>query len=269
MSVLLDMHIYRFVLAALFFSLLACSGPTTVQTRSLSEAPSIDASLSDWDGALTPVKDRSVSISALPTDSLLYVALLIQDRDLIRSVAEKGLIVWVDPAGKQRHTYGIRYPYGRRAQRPQEGSPDASTSSVQSSALGEVLSSDVGILRNDTLRSRRPPHFSSGLRLEASLDSGSLIYELALPVDRSSEGGQLGLREPLGTAVGIGLQTPEAGDEPGLSDPSGSVPSVTGPGRRGRSPRGRRGRRQRPVPEVQDSRTTLDLWTRVLSPGGS
>lgn len=262
------MRIRWLLLMAVGFALLRCGGPITVQTRPLPEAPSIDASLSDWDGTLTPVKERSVSMGALPTDSLLYVALLIQDRDLIRTVAERGLIVWVDPAGKQQHTYGIRYPYGIQAQRSRQGTPDASPPSAQASALDDVLSSDVGILRNDTLRQRMPPRFSSGLRLKASLDSRSLIYEVAIPVGRSSEGAEMGLQAPLAGTVGIGLLTPNADEEPALSDPSRGIPSVTDPGRRGRSPRGRR-RRQRRSPQVQDNRPTLDLWTRIVSSSGS
>ena len=79
----------------------ACSSPPTLRTQSLSQAPSVDGTLSEWDGGLTRVGDRSVSMSAAPTDSLLYLAVVISDQSLVRSVAEKGLVVWVDPTGKQ------------------------------------------------------------------------------------------------------------------------------------------------------------------------
>lgn len=254
----------------------ACSGPSTLQPQSLSRAPTIDGALSDWGGTLTRVEDGSVSMSALPTDSTLYLALLIRDQGLIRSVAEQGLVVWVDPSGKEKHTYGVRYPLGLRAQRAERrGGASASGAPKRSLVLGDLFPSDLAIIRNDTIRHRMPAGFSSGLQARATLDTGSLIYEIAIPVAPSgSRPGaadwQHGLRTPLGTAVAIGLETPDPDDDSGLVGRPQGVPSVTGRRGRGRSSRGRRrSRRGRQSPPSQSPESpSLDLWTKVVSAKG-
>ena len=262
-------------------SLGACSSPPTLQSHSLSQAPAIDGALSEWGGALARVDGRSVSMSAAPTDSLLYLAVVIPDRDLIRSVAENGLIVWIDPAGEERHTYGVRYPLGRRAQQAganQRGGASGTDAPRGGSPLEELFPSDLAVIRNDTVRYRMPAGLSSALRAQATLDTGSLIYEMAVPVSssRSATTGdrwEHGLHAQLGSTVAIGLQTPDPDDTDLVTPSSQGIPSVTGRGGRRRSPRGRRrGRRRQqrqqpsaPAPE----RPTLDLWTRIAVSGGS
>ncbi|PSQ65790.1 MAG: hypothetical protein BRD32_03730 [Bacteroidetes bacterium QH_2_64_74] len=248
------MRISRFglVLTVLVGVLLAgaCSSPPTLRTQSLSQAPTVDGTLSDWEGTLTRVGDESVSMSVFPSDSTVYLALLIPDQSLIRAVAEQGLVVWVDPSGGQAHTYGVRYPLGLRAQRAERsaGAP-TSNSSQRSLVLDDLLPSDLAVIRNDTVRHRMPAGLSS---------------------ER-----QHGLHAPLGDAVAVGLETPDPEDDTDLLDRSQGIPSVTGRGgrgRRGRSPRGRRrGRRGQPSsPSSQaPEQPTLDLWTRVVVANGS
>lgn len=259
----------------------ACSGPPTLQSDSLASPPTVDGALSEWGGALTRVGDRSVSLSAAPTDSLLYLAVVIPDRDLIRSVAENGLIVWVDPAGAERHTYGVRYPLGRRAGQSgteQGGEAAGAGAPRAASALEELFPSDLAVIRNDTVRYRMPAGLSSALKAQATIDTGALIYELAVPVSpsRTAAAGdrwEHGLRERLGETVAVGLQIPDPDDTDLVMPSSRGIPSVTGRGGGRRSPRGRRRGRQRrqnqqrsaPAPD----RPTLDLWTRIVLSGGS
>ncbi|WP_263792953.1 hypothetical protein [Salinibacter sp.] len=267
------------VLAGIFGG--GCSSPPTLQSHSLSQAPAIDGALSEWGGALARVDGRSVSMSAAPTDSLLYLAVVIPDRDLIRSVAENGLIVWIDPAGEERHTYGVRYPLGRRAQQAganQRGGASGGDVPRGGAPLDDLFPSDLAVIRNDTVRYRMPAGLSSALRAQATLDTGSLIYEMAVPVSpsRSSTTGdrwEHGLRGELGSTVAVGLQTPDPDDTDLVTPSSRGIPSVTGRGGRRRSPRGRRpGRRrqqrQQPSAPTPD-RPTLDLWTRIAGAGGS
>lgn len=258
-------------LFGLFFFVGACgSSPATLQTQSMSQAPSIDGALADWNGRLTRLGDRSISMSAHPTDSLLYVALLVQDPGLIRSVARNGLIVWVDPSGKRKHTYGLQYPFGLRAQRrARQVSGGASGGQGRSSSLSQVLQSDFAVLRDDTVRHRAPAQFaSSGLRIKARLSPGSLIYEAAIPVNEpAADRDRLGLRTSLDAGLAIGLETPKP--EEGLSDDQQDEPTLVGPTGRGRTPgRRRRGRRRgrRPPPRAQSpDLPTLNLWVRVVS----
>jgi hypothetical protein len=249
----------------------ACSGPVTLQSRSMSEAPSVDGRIDEWGGNLDYLDDEPVAMSASPTDSLLYVAIVIQDRALIRTVAANGLIVWVDPTGGQKRGYGIQYPVGLRAQRAGQRETSSEASGQPARGLDQINLSELNVVWHDSTRRRLPAHFSSGLRAKATLDPGSLIYELAIPVGEGAGGSarrKHGLPSSLRSAVGIGLQTPEPGDgDTDLSMPDRGIPSVTGRPGQGRTRRGRRGqRRQTPEKPDQDEQIpTLDLWTKVVT----
>jgi len=259
------------------FLLSACSGPPTLQSHSLSQAPTVDGTISEWGGALTRVGKQSVSMSAAPTDSLLYLAIVIPDQSLIRSVAKNGLIVWVDPTNQQAHTYGVRYPLGLRAQRAQQATSRGGEGAPQKMALEDLFPSDLAIIRNDTVRHRMPAGFSSALKVKATLNTGALVYEMAVPVSSadgpaSGDAQQHGLQTPLRRSLFVGLVTPDPDDDSALMPSSRGVPSVTG--RRGgrRTARGRRRGRQRnqpasPVRTPDEAR--LELWTQVSSSGGS
>lgn len=253
----------------------ACSGPPALQSQSLSQAPSIDGELSEWGGALTRVEDSPVSTSVVPTDSMLYIALLVPERDLMRAVAENGLIVWVDPSDTQQHTYGLQYPLGlRAAQRSRASSPG----SEGRASLDDLFPSDLIVIRNDTIQHRMPAGLSSDLRVQATLNTGALIYEAAIPVphsasDETADAQEHGLLEPPGSAVAVGVETPDPEEDSDRFERSSGIPSVTGRGgrgrgRRGRSPRGRqrggqRGSQSSPASQSPDL-PTLDLWMRVV-----
>lgn len=250
----------------------ACSGPAKISQQTLSEPPSIDGSLNDWGGALTYVNDRPISVGAFPTDSLLYVAVSIQDRKLIQSVAANGLIVWVDPTNEQKRSYGIQYPLGLRRQGVgQTGTGEEEPPSTQqTSLLSQVSLSELEVVRGDSARRRIPARFSSGLRADAELGAGSLIYEVAIPIrdEDGSVGGQNrrhGMRTGFSETVSLGLETPQPDEDADLLDQREGTPTMTG----GRNRRGRRGSPRRRLPEAQRSdQPSLDLWVTIV-PGDS
>ena len=229
----------------------------------MTEPPAVDGSIEEW-GELTPVDGPSVSVAAHPTDSLLYVALLVQDQSLVRSLAVNGLVVWVDPSGGQRRAYGIQYPLGLRRQRA--GQVQAQSPERSAVGLDDVALTELEVVRGDTARQRIPARFSSGLRGKAVLDPSSLIYEVAIPVGASPDGARAthGLRASLDGPVGLGLEIPEPeedDDETNVNQ-GGNIGSVTG--RRGRRRRRRqRRRRQRQRQQSGPQFATLDLWMTV------
>lgn len=256
------------VLGLALLLIAGCSGPTSLQRGTVSEEPVIDGALDEWGRSLDYVDDRPVSMSVRPTDSLLYVAISIQEQPLVRSVVEKGLIVWVDPTDSQEQTYGIRYPLGLRMQRAERTRGEASESGPSVADLEDLFLSELEVLRGDA-RARIPAQFSSGLRAKMTLGQGSLVYELAVPVNEPASPDAHGLRAPLSGSVGVGLQTPSEDDETVSVAPA--PPSAGTPSGRGRPPRGgqrggRRGRRggqQPPPPPSTPDRPELDLWTTI------
>ena len=278
-------------LAALFSLFLggACSSPTVLQTQSLSQTPSVDGNISEWGGTLTPVGERSVTMGTTRSDGLLYLAVVISDQSLIRSVAANGLVVWVDPSGNQQHTYGVQYPIALPAQRAAQKTTEESSGTARAS-LGQLFPSDLAIIRDDTVRHRMPSRFStileagspdraalvSALEAQATLNTGSLIYEISIPVkpstaSSSADDWKHGLRTSLGQSLSVGLETPDPSEDSELLNRAPGIPSVTGTGGRSRSPRGRqRGQRGRRAPSsASPSLPTLNLWMRVVSSSSS
>jgi hypothetical protein len=223
--------------------------------------PAVDGSIEEWGGRLTPVDGSSVSAAAYPTDSLLYVALLVQDRALVRSLAVNGLVLWVDPAGGQRRAYGVQYPLGLRRQRA--GQPQAPAPEEGGAGLDDVSLAELEVVRGDTARRRIPARFSSGLRGKAVLDPSSLIYEVAIPVGASSGRDRThGLRASLSGPVGLGVEITEPEDDDEATVNQGeSIGSVTG--RRGRRGRRRRRRQRQRQQSSGPQFATLDLWMTV------
>ncbi len=241
----------------------ACSGPMSLSEAPLTDAPSVDGSLAEWGDRLTALDNDAVSMGALSTDSLLYVAVLVRDRALVQTIAQQGLVVWIDPSGGTTPVYGVQYPLGVRRQQAgraeRRGAPDA----VEAVSLDELE-----VLRGDTLRTRIPARFSSGLRGEVTLDSGSLICEVALPVGPAATS-EHSLATPLGRTVGLGLQTPTAEEnappevpEPDIAASSGRTDRPS-PQQGRPSPRSRERDRQRPDPPARRTQSTLDQWVTI------
>jgi hypothetical protein len=192
-------------------------------------------------------------MGALSTDSLLYVAVLVRDRALVQTIAERGLRVWVDPEGGTRRAYGVQYPLGLRRQQAGRTTPEATT-------LDAVTLRELEVIRGDTLRRRIPAQYSAGLRGRAVLDPSSLICELAIPVRPTAEHA---LPTALGATVGLGLETPDPDD---ASSGRASSPDRPAPSAGGRtSPQRRRDARQQqqsaPTPSPRQPR--LDLWVTL------
>lgn len=244
-------------LLMLFVLIGGCGAPPSLSDAPLTEAPSVDGSLAEWEGRLMPLDNPSVSMAALPTDSLLYVAVLVRDQRLVRTIADRGLIVWVDPAGGTNRTYGIQYPLG--LQRQQAGRPPSRPSK---NPIDAVSLDELEVLRGDTLRTRIPARFSSGLRAQATLSSGSLIYEAALPVGPTASPTHR-IASSLGPTVGLGLETP--------SPEKSSTPTVDAPDlvssdpTERRRPRSRQRDRQPPEPPQRNQNPTLNQWVTLTT----
>jgi len=244
----------------------ACSSPPALQKTTLTQPPSVDGALNEWGGGLSTVED-GVSMSAAPTDSLLYVAAVVSDPALIRAVARHGLILWVDPTAARASTYGVQYPIGLSAQRParsRRDAPAAPGTRSPGSLLDPLLPSDLAVIRNDTIRHRRPSRLVSALKARITLDTGVLVYEVGIPLQRGpqdAEAATYSLRTPLNGPLALGLQTPNATGIDLQGTAGTGIPSVTGSGRRTSS---QRRQRQRASARRMAS---LDLWVTVPAAG--
>lgn len=215
----------------------------------------MDGTLAEWGPRLTALNNAPASMAALPTDSLLYVAVLVRDQTLVRTIVERGLIIWVDPAGGTDRTYGVQYPMGLRRQQAGQSSPQSSPQDLDAVSLDELE-----VLRGDTLRTRVPARFSSGLRGAATLNSGALICEVALPVGPNAPSSHQ-IAASLGQTVGLGLETPSPDASPEPEMPESDI-APSGRNER-RPPQPEQRDRQPPTPPPSDQQPTLNQWVTL------
>jgi hypothetical protein len=241
------------------------SGPALTST--VPETPiSVDGSIDDWQGDLTPLEDGALSIGVRNDASVLYVVARTSDRRLMQRFVTRGLVLWLDPEGGTDEVLGVEYPTGAQptgdAQRP---TTDALRTLLESSLTEmRVRPADAEDWRVHAADGSR------GIETAATIDDfGALTVEFRVPLaaDAEERGAPSGRTYALGAGpdgtVGVGIATPEREDE-GLST------AVTNRGTAATSSRRRRRRRQRRARrrQLQAAAQTIDIWTtaRLAAP---
>ncbi|MDY6916194.1 MAG: hypothetical protein SVM86_07765 [Candidatus Cloacimonadota bacterium] len=97
-----------FLLVIISLSLLGCK--TTKLTSTLKTAKIIiDANITEWEGKMTTLSRKKVSIGAQHDDRYLYLCLQLNNQKIIPSIMRKGFELWFDGAGRKNETVGIRF----------------------------------------------------------------------------------------------------------------------------------------------------------------
>jgi hypothetical protein len=186
--------------------LVSCGG-SHLTSRWRDRAIAVDGDASDWDGALTTVKDGGFQIGAENDGESLYLCLRAPaDEQDARRLA-RGFTVWLDPAGGKEHALGVRFPpafAGRRMSREpgEEGAPpDTGEAAV------DRLNDRIRVVHGDE-DAATLGDLVAGTGVEARM-GGALVgrvYELRVPL--VAEAGQgTGLPVRPGSKIGLGLET--------------------------------------------------------------
>lgn len=235
----------------------------------------VDAAADEWQDALVPVEGEDGLSMAVRNDAdALYFTLVATDETLIQQIALRGLTVWFDPDGGKEKQLGIEFPLGRMADRRLEGDERAEPESWPPPRerggrdaprdLPEPRTNQL-VLRygTDTPGEHHPVDGVAGVQVAAALDTGTLIYELRVPLQAGDDAFALGVTP--GTQVGLGLETPEIERPAGRGRrkmPGGGPPGGMG----GRGPGGPGGpgggQGMPPSPE------SLSTWMRVTLANG-
>jgi len=74
---------------------------------------SIDGKYKDWGGAESYYDERAkVIINLVNDENYLYISIITRNREIEAKVMNSGLVVWFDPEGKNKKTFGIQFPTG-------------------------------------------------------------------------------------------------------------------------------------------------------------
>ncbi|MFQ5569213.1 MAG: hypothetical protein ACE5G0_06035 [Rhodothermales bacterium] len=238
----------------------------------------IDGSDIDWQGALQRVDKEDVSVGILNDDTHLYLCLVTGDRALQSQIIGRGFTLWFDPAGGKAKTFGIRFPLGMQGQRRAGGSPLDRQDPEMRRRRFEASLSELEIFGGGDKESHRLLVADvPGIEVKTTLAMTTLIYELKIPLQPSDEQ-PYAIGAEVGSAIGIGLETPEidrdalrerlGGQRPGGGRGGGLGGRGSGRGGRGFGGRGGgagRGGAQRP-----QMPGPLKIWTTVgLAPANA
>jgi hypothetical protein len=172
----------------------------------------IDGNDEDWRDLTQPVKGQHFSVGFVNDDEALYFCLLTKDATTLQQVSRVGLILWLDPAGGKKKTFGVRFPvaygpgYNRRPNRSSGGEGD--TPSRGPDSQSDPAQHDIEILgpgRNDV---REVENGQSGVTARYRIRGDLLVYEIRIPLRKSEQVPFAPGVDP-GAALRVELQTPE------------------------------------------------------------
>lgn len=229
----------------------------------------IDGLATEWGSRFFYLEDAHVSLGIRNDQDFLYVCLVSSERQFRRQMMDLGLTVWFEPEDGKK--LGIHYPIGFRGHgtsapfnREHPRSPEDTEQGVEESLENLEL---LGPGKED--RQLFPALEVPGIRVSVGGSQGSSVYELRVPLRRSSD-------HPYAVGAGAG-STVTLGIETGKSEPkirqggmNGGETGRRGRGHRGGGPPGGEGREEgrsgrgtargdRPKP--------LDFWAKVQLSG--
>jgi hypothetical protein len=214
-------------------ALAGCGSTQDLSSAWSSNAVTIDGDASDWGSGLANLKDTKVYLGVRNDGDYLYLCLNSQDQQFRRQMIGLGLTVWFEPKGGDR--LGILFPIGIL----KEGGRSAfeggeSQDPEDREQIGQQALRDFEVLgpgKDD--RNLFSVVQSPGISMKVGGRKGQTVYELRVPLKKSSEHPYAIGADP-GSTVGIEIET---GKFEGGSRPGGMGEGMRG----GRRPRGGEG----------------------------
>jgi hypothetical protein len=209
----------------------------------------VDGRSMDWLDTLTYVEEFNVSVGIANDTDYLYICAVVENPFVRMQVMRQGLTVWFDPKGGREKAMGVRFPLGSQGKRepPAEFEEEPDIEKLQRTfpmSLNEL--EILGPDRKEVRRMRKAE--AKGVDVTMSVSSGKLVYELKIPLIKSSDRPYAVNVQP-GTSFGIGIEISprrDMGQSPrrktgGMGRPvGGGNPGMGGRGGMGQMPGGGR-----------------------------
>lgn len=247
-----------------------CSSVKSLESSTPAGPITIDAEIGDWNNSIRKLDSETVSMGVLNDDDHLYVALYVADQHTTGQIMRSGFILWLDPEGGKEKSLGIHFPLGMAALGPRGGrSANVTGAAPGNPSLTPESTSqrftdqngEIEILTHDAPGMRFQVDSVPGIDVKASVEYGTLVYELKIPLQNNGEFPYAVDAEP-GAEIGVGLETPEMGRQTNGQGPASGGIRGGGGGRGGRGGGGGGGRPGGGLGGVQTD-PPLDIWTSV------
>jgi hypothetical protein len=149
----------------------------------------IDGSATDWEGKTVVLRNHNATLGIQHDDEFLYLCFTTSDRQLQFQVLAMGMTAWFDPEGKEKKSFGVRFPLGMEA--PARMLPRPGPGAADIDFLGVALQRQrlelelIGPGPEQTTRGTIGQFPGVNVRLGRYQDV--LIYELKVPLKPSSQ----------------------------------------------------------------------------------
>ncbi|HTY11904.1 MAG TPA: hypothetical protein VMF88_12630 [Bacteroidota bacterium] len=173
----------------------------------------IDGRNTEWGTSLVLLDDKETSIAILNDSDFIYIGLVSTNRNLRNQVARRGMTVWFDVEGGKDQKFGVHYPMGFEAVRPEsEAGSDAGS---QPSITQSTMPADDLEIEGPGKDDHHPMTFAEagGIEAKYKIANGVLVYEMKVPLsDRSTSPFTVGAKS--GAVIGVGAETSNAKSSP-------------------------------------------------------
>lgn len=197
----------------------------------------IDGISRDWLGALTYIEEPDISVGLLNDENFIYICLIAEEQYIRAQVMRQGLILWFDPYGGKKKTFGIRFPIGMRERgMPMRMSEDELDPEKLRGPFRKSMR-ELEILRpGKDKKERMLIAKAKGINVRMDAASGMLVYEIKVPLIRSAQHPYAIGGKP-GKTVGIGFVSPKINMKMMGRRMGGGMPGVGGRSGMGRGTR--------------------------------
>lgn len=242
-----------FFLTAISFLLFSCSGSLELTSQRRNVDIIVDGNANEWQGETSVLRNYNATLGVQHDDEFLYLCFTTSDRQVQFQVLGMGMTVWFDPEGKEKRSFGVRFPLGLEApgrMLPRPGQADVDF-------LGIALQRQRLELELIKPGSDQPQRGSmgqfAGVQARFGRNRDVLVYELKVPL-RTSQQYPWSVEAISTNPLSIGLETnPFSEDRLPGGQRQGQVIGV-GRGR-GRTASAPQGPAEQPEP--------LKVWARV------
>lgn len=175
----------------------------------------IDGDSGDWTGPLVPLDERQpVSVAVANDGQFLYLVLTASDATTRMQIMREGLIVWFDPGGKDKKHFGIKFPVGMPIAMDRAGGDRRRGGQARPGEEGRGRAFEEAVNRLEILGPKKDDARSlvadavPGVAVKVGQAEGSLVYELKVPLSKTTELPYAIDAKP-GATIGLGLETPK------------------------------------------------------------
>jgi hypothetical protein len=167
----------------------------------------VDGRSMDWLDTLTYVEEFNVSVGIANDTDYLYICAVVENPFVRMQVMRQGLTVWFDPKGGREKAMGVRFPLGSQGKREPSAEFGEEPDIDKLQRMFPMSFNELEILGPDRKEVRRMRKAEAkGIDVAMSFSSGKLVYELKIPLIKSSDRPYAVNVQP-GTSFGIGIET--------------------------------------------------------------